>query len=86
MITNLQLYLAVGIPTFVLIAAMVMSLLYVSGIRSEFYGIRGEIRQTRSDIDTFTRQIEESVRGLRTAISQPASIQPKKDAPKDGPK
>ncbi len=70
----------------VLIAAMVMSMLYVSDIRKELYGIRGEIRQTRSDIDKFNRQVAESVRGLHTAIPQPASIQPKKDAPKDGPK
>jgi len=48
---------------------MVMSILHVSGIRSELYGIRGEIRQTRSDIDKLSRQIEESVRGLRTAIA-----------------
>ncbi len=82
MITNLQLYLAVGIPTFVLIAAMVMSLLYVSGIRGELYGIRGEIRQTRSEIDKLSRQIEESVRGLHAAIKQPASIQPQKEGPK----
>ena len=82
MMTNAQLYLAVGIPVFVLIAAMVMSILHVSGIRSELYGIRGEIRQTRSDIDKLGRQIAESLRGLHISTQQPASIQPKKEGPK----
>jgi hypothetical protein len=80
--TNTQLYLAVGIPMLVLIAAMVMSILHMSGIRGDLYGIRGEIRQTRSDIDKLSRQIEESVRGLHTSIKQLASIQPKKEGPK----
>jgi hypothetical protein len=48
--TNLQLYLAVGLPTFAVVASLIVSLVQISGIRGEILGIRGELSGVRDDL------------------------------------
>ena len=48
--TNLQLYLAVGLPTFAIVASLIVSLVQISGIRGEILGIRGELAGVRDDL------------------------------------
>lgn len=48
--TNLQLYLAIGLPIFAIIVSLIVNLLQISGIRGEITGLRGELSDIRSDI------------------------------------
>ena len=48
--TNLQLYLAVGLPTFAIVVSLIVSLVQISGIRGEILGIRGELSGVRDDL------------------------------------
>ncbi len=48
--TNLQLYLAVGLPIFAIVTSMVVNVLQISGIRGEITGLRGELSDIRSDL------------------------------------
>ena len=50
MITNLQLYIAIGLPTIAVLASLTVSLLQVSGIRED-------IREIRSDIKVLTSKV-----------------------------
>jgi hypothetical protein len=51
-ITNVQLYLAVGLPIIAVLASLTVSLLQVSGIRED-------IREIRSDIKILTGKVYE---------------------------
>jgi hypothetical protein len=48
--TNLQLCLAVGLPTFAIVASLIVSVVQISGIRGEILGIRGELSGVRDDL------------------------------------
>jgi hypothetical protein len=48
--TNLRLYLTVGLPTFAIVASLIVSLVQISGIRGEILGIRGELSGVRDDL------------------------------------
>jgi septal ring factor EnvC (AmiA/AmiB activator) len=48
-VTNLQLYIAIGIPIIAVLASLTVSLLQVSGIRAELTGIRADLRQQAAD-------------------------------------
>jgi hypothetical protein len=57
--TNLQLYLAVGLPVFAIVVALVVNLVQITGIktgmmslRGDINGIRGEMNSLRSEINT----------------------------------
>lgn len=52
MITNTQLYLAVGLPMLTILASMTASLMQISGIRED-------IREIRSDIKLLTGKVAE---------------------------
>ena len=45
--SNLQLYVAVGLPTIAVLASMVVSLVQISGIREDVREIRGDMRALR---------------------------------------
>jgi hypothetical protein len=51
-VTNVQVYVAVGLPTIAVIASLVISLFQISGIRED-------IREIRSDIKLITGKIAE---------------------------
>jgi cell division protein FtsL len=56
--TNEQLYMVVGLPLFAVIVNMIVMSLLLKWLREDLYGIRGEIRQMRSDVDNLRREIE----------------------------
>ena len=56
MITNLQLYPAVGLPTIAVLASMVVSLVQISGIREDVRELR---REVNTKIDLLTGKVYE---------------------------
>ena len=48
--TNVQLYLAIGLPILAVLASLVVSLVPVSGIREDIREIRREAREDRLQI------------------------------------
>jgi hypothetical protein len=42
--TNLQLYIAIGLPTIAVLASLIISLIQISGIRDDIREIRGDIK------------------------------------------
>jgi heme exporter protein D len=50
MMTNVQLYLAIGLPILAVLASLVVSLVPVSGIREDIREIRREAREDRLQI------------------------------------
>ena len=61
MITNLQLYLAIGLPTIAVLTSLTVSLVQISAIREEMrtnmQAIREDIREIRSDIKMLTSKV-----------------------------
>ena len=49
--TNLQLYLAVGLPVIAVLASMVVSLVQISGLREDMREIRGDMRGLRTEVN-----------------------------------
>ena len=52
MITNVQLFLAIGLPTVAVLASLTVSLIQIAGIRED-------IREIRSDIKLLTGKVYE---------------------------
>ena len=57
--TNLQLYLAVGLPVFAIVVALVVNLVQITGIktdvnslRGDVIGLRGEMNSLRAELNT----------------------------------
>jgi hypothetical protein len=63
MMTNLQLYLAIGLPVIAVLASLTVSLVQISAIREEMRGnmqaIREDIREVRGDIKLLTGKVYE---------------------------
>ena len=61
--TNLQLYLAIGLPVIAVLASLTVSLVQISAIREEMRGnmqaIREDIREVRGDIKLLTGKVYE---------------------------
>jgi hypothetical protein len=61
--TNLQLYIAIGLPTLAVLASLTVSLVQISAIREEMRGnmlaIREDMREIRSDIKLLTGKVYE---------------------------
>jgi len=57
--TNLLLYLAVGLPTFAIVASLIVSLVQISGIRGELSGVRDDLREIRGDMKLLTGKVYE---------------------------
>jgi hypothetical protein len=53
MMTNQQLYLAIGLPIIAVLASLTVSLFQLSGVRGEVSAIREDIREIRNDIKLF---------------------------------
>jgi hypothetical protein len=62
-LTNIQLYVAVGLPTIAVLASLTVSLMQISAIREEIRGLRedikSDIREIRSDIKLLTGKVYE---------------------------
>jgi len=48
--TDVQLYLSIGVPSFFILGNMALSMVQLSGIRRELDAIRGDIRDMRTDL------------------------------------
>jgi hypothetical protein len=63
MMTNVQLYLAIGLPTIAVLASMVVSLVQISGIREDMRELRrelyGKVDQINTKIDLLTGKVYE---------------------------
>ena len=60
--TNVQLYIAVGLPTLAVLASLTVSLVQISGIREDIREIRDDLKLLTSkvvDIDNRVGRIEE---------------------------
>lgn len=62
-VTNVQLYIAIGLPTLAVLASLTVSLVQISAIREEMRGnmqtIREDIREIRADIKLLTGKVYE---------------------------
>jgi hypothetical protein len=50
--TNTQLYFAIGVPCFTILAALIVNVLTVSGIREDIREIRANINTLHNDLNT----------------------------------
>lgn len=61
--TNLQLYIAIGLPTIAVLASLTISLMQISSIREELRenmrDLRSDIREIRGDIKLLTGKVYE---------------------------
>ncbi len=61
--TNLQLYIAIGLPTIAVLASLTISLVQISGIREELRenmrDLRSDMREIRGDIKLLTGKVYE---------------------------
>lgn len=59
--SNLQLYIAIGLPVIAVLASLTISLIQISAIREEMranmQAIREDIREIRSDIKLLTSKV-----------------------------
>lgn len=55
--TDAQLYIAIGVPMFAVIAGFALNMVQISGIRNEISAIRADVQSVREDI----REIRASV-------------------------
>jgi hypothetical protein len=51
--------LAVGLPTFAVVASLIVSLVQISGIRGELSGVRDDLREIRGDMKLLTGKVYE---------------------------
>jgi hypothetical protein len=64
-VNNLQLYIAIGLPTIAVLASLTVSLFQISGIREDIREIRNDIKLLTgkvAEIDTRLSLIEERIK------------------------
>lgn len=64
--TNIQLYLAIGVPVLAVLVSFTFSLLQVSGIREDLRLFRAEVRE---DMRTLRQEVREDIQGLRADLN-----------------
>ena len=57
--TDLQLYLATGLPTVAVLTSLTVSLVQISNIRGDIESLRTDMREIRSDIKLLTGKVYE---------------------------
>ena len=50
MLTNVQLFVSIGVPCFMLLASMIVSLWQISGLRDDIREIRGDIKAINGSV------------------------------------
>jgi hypothetical protein len=63
--TNLQLYLSVGLPVFAIVMALTVNLVQITGIKSDVNSLRGEINGVPGEINSFRSEMN----SLRSEIN-----------------
>jgi hypothetical protein len=70
--TDLQLYLAIGLPIIAVLTSLAISMYQISGIRDDMRGIRGDVRSQisglRDDIRSDITGIHEDIREIRADV------------------
>jgi len=70
--SNLQLYIAVGLPVIAVLTSLVISLVQISALRDEMRGIREDMRMQntaiREDMHAQIAEIREDIREIRSDI------------------
>jgi hypothetical protein len=61
MMTNAQLYLAIGLPTLAVLASLTVSLVQIWGIRGELLNIRQELVANRSEVRADIRSVIDKI-------------------------
>jgi hypothetical protein len=54
--SNLQPYIAIGLPTIAVLASLTISLVPISAIRDDVIELRSDMREIRGDIKLLTRR------------------------------
>lgn len=57
--TDVQLYIAIGLPVIAVLASLTVSLVQISAIREDVREVRSDIREIRSDIKLLTGKVYE---------------------------
>jgi hypothetical protein len=57
--TDIQLYLAIGLPTVAVLTSLTVSLVQISNIRGDIESLRSDMREIRSDIKLLTGKVYE---------------------------
>jgi hypothetical protein len=57
--TNVQLYLAIGLPIVAVLTSLTVSLVQISNIRVDIESLRADMREIRSDIKLLTGKVYE---------------------------
>jgi hypothetical protein len=57
--TDIQLYLAIGLPTVAVLTSLTVSLVQISNIRGDIESLRADMREIRSDIKLLTGKVYE---------------------------
>lgn len=65
--TDVQLYLAIGVPIIAILASMTLSLIQISGIREDMRAFRAEIR---ADLQVQRSELREEMQNLRSEFRQ----------------
>jgi cell division protein FtsL len=55
--TNSQLYFAIGVPCFTILAALIVNILTVLGVRGDIREIRADIREIRTDMSALRSEM-----------------------------
>ena len=66
--TDLQLYIAIGLPTIAVLASLTISMLQVSGIREDMRQIRSDLREQVASIQEDIREIRSDLRTMTGKI------------------
>jgi len=64
--TDIQLYLAMGIPILAILTSLTVSLIQVSGIREDVRALRSDFRE---DMRALRSDFREDMHGIRTDLS-----------------
>ena len=67
--TNVQLYLAIGLPILAVLASLVVSLVQISGIKEDIRELRGEMRGLRKDSQDSLSEARKEAREDRLQIA-----------------
>jgi archaellum component FlaC len=74
-VTNVQLYVDVGLPALAVVSSLIISLMQISGIREDIREIRPEVRDIRNDIKLLVGALNDLDKRV-TRIELKLGIQP----------
>jgi archaellum component FlaC len=74
-VTNVQLYVGVGLPALAVVSSLIISLMQISGIREDIREIRAEVRDIRNDIKLLVGALNDLDKRV-TRIELKLGIQP----------